>query len=158
MLSIFVPRGGRASQAFSMSIEKSIIEPAFSLAHQFQLSVNKFSLQWTRLGEKRPEYRSHDLKDYNQFECVDFFNFGKIIKPQHAALIKEVTYIFDLTPALLLEVAKADSFAEPKVVNKGRVLIGARKKQEGTFMLPSIEEGESPTLVCWLKDKLDGKP
>lgn len=149
MLAIFRPHGDRANSAFFSSIEKFIVEPALSLAHKFQLSVNKFSVTW-----ETPKNGSRDLRDYSDFECVNLLKNGRIIKPQHA--IGDITYLFDLTPALILEVAKADSFAEPKLVNKGKVLVAAVKKGD-LFVTPEKQMNESPTLVYWILDQVGGK-
>lgn len=49
----------------------------------------------------------------------------------------------------MFEAVKADAFTEPKVLNRGRILVVATKEEEGRFIPPRNESREH-TLVASL--------
>jgi hypothetical protein len=140
-------------QKLGPSVHSVIIEPALILAHKLQLSVDKFSLSWTSFAGVRPEERSIDPRDYTSFECVNILQSGKVMKPQAVAAAGTITYMVDLTPALIFEAVKANAFAEPRVLNRGRILVAATKEGNGPFV-PSPNDSEEPTVVAWLVEKM----
>lgn len=151
MLLIFLPSSDMHTLA--PSVYGAIIEPALLLAHKLQLSADKFSLSWTHFGGTRREDRSIDPRDYSTVECVDILRSGRVLKSQAVAAAGAITYIFDLTPALVFEAIKADAFADPRVLNKGRILVAATKAGDEPFPLP-LDGSEEPTLVAWLLKKM----
>jgi hypothetical protein len=140
-------------QKLGPSVHHVIIEPALTLAHKLQLSVDKFSLSWTRFTGSRPEERSVHPRDYTSFECINILQSGKVMKPQAIAATGTITYMLDLTPALIFEAVKANAFAEPKVLNRGRILVAATKEGDGQLD-PSLNDSEEPTVVAWLFEKM----
>ncbi|PMD40387.1 hypothetical protein L207DRAFT_511881 [Hyaloscypha variabilis F] len=151
MLLIFLPRSD--IHKLAPSVYDAIIEPALLLAHKLQLSLDKFSLSWTHFAGTKLEERSIDPRDYNSFECVDILRSGKVMKSQAVAASGNITYMFDLTPALIYEAVKADAFADPRVLNRGRILVAATKEGDGQFVYPR-KDSEEPTLVAWLFEKM----
>jgi hypothetical protein len=151
MLLIFLPRSDLHKLA--PSVYSAIIEPALLLAHKLQLSVDKFSLSWTPFAGTMLEERSIDPSDYSTFECVDILRSGKVMKSQEVAAAGTITYMLDLTPALIFEAVKADAYSDPRVLNRGRILVAATKEGDGPFVSPRKDSGE-PTLVAWLFEKL----
>jgi hypothetical protein len=150
MLLMFLPRSDMCKLA--PSVYSAIIEPALLLAHKLQLSVDKFSLSWTPFAGIRLEERSIDPSDYSTFECVDILRSGKVMKSQAVAAAGTITYMLDLTPALIFEAVKADAFADPRVLNRGRILVAATKEGDGQFV-SSRKDSREPTLVAWLFEK-----
>ncbi|KAF4636896.1 hypothetical protein G7Y89_g1185 [Cudoniella acicularis] len=155
MLAIFVPEADK--KVLGASVKTTIIEPALNLAHKLHLSVNKFSLEWSHFMRTRPEERPLDPKYFLPFECVDLARSGKVLKPQAFENSGPITYLFDLSPALVFEAVKADSFAEPKVLKRQRILVVASKEGQSRFIVPRVEFVECPTLVGWLLYKLHNK-
>jgi hypothetical protein len=154
LLSIFVPRADK--NRLAASIRTVIVEPALVLAHKFHLAVNKYSLEWTELNRSHEEERSHDPKTYVGYECVDLLRAGTI-RPQAVAAAGAVTYLFDVSPALVLETVRADALAEPKVLHRPRVLIATSKDAHSPFM-PRLYDGDEQTIMGWLSDKLHWEP
>jgi hypothetical protein len=75
------------------------------------------------------------------------------MKPQAVAAAGTVTYMLDLTPALIFEAVKANAFADPRVLNRARILVAATK--EGNGQLVSLRnDSEEPTVVAWLFEKV----
>lgn len=151
MLLIFLPRSDM--HALAPSVHNAIVEPALTLAHKLHVSVDKYSLSWTSLAGTRLEERSSDPRDYTAFECVDILRSGKVMKPQAVAAAGGITYMLDLMPTLVFEKVKADAFSDPRVLNKGRVLVAAMKEGEGPYVSPRPDAG-APTLVTWLFEKV----
>lgn len=135
------------------SVHSAIIEPALSLAHKLHVSIDKYSLSWTSFAGTRLEERSSDPRDYIAFECVDILRLGKLMKTQAVAAAGRMAYMLDLTPALVLEIVKADAFADPRVLNKSRILVAAMKEGEDPFAPPRTGAGEA-TVVAWLLEKV----
>ncbi|PMD20145.1 hypothetical protein NA56DRAFT_602060 [Hyaloscypha hepaticicola] len=151
ILLIFIPRSDL--QKLGPSVHSVIIEPALTLAHRLQLSVDKFSLSWTAFGGTRPEMRSIDPRDYSSFDCVNILQSGKAMKPQAVAAAGTIKYMLDLTPALIFEAVKANAFADPRVLNRARILVAATK--EGDGQLVSLRnDSEEPTVVACLFEKV----
>lgn len=151
ILLVFVPRSD--IRKLGPSVDSVIIEPALALAHKLQLSVDKFSLIWTPFTGVRPEERRIDPRDYTSFECVNILQSGKVMKPQAVAAAGTITYMLDLTPALIFEAVKAGAFADPRVLNRGRILVAATKEGNGQ-PFPSPNDSEEPTVVAWLFEKI----
>ena len=151
ILLVFLPRSDM--QKLGPSVKSGIIEPALTLAHKLQLSVDKFSLSWTEFARTRPEMRSINPRAYHSFDCVNILQSGKAMKPQAVAAAGTVTYMLDLTPALIFEAVKANAFADPRVLNRARILVAATK--EGNGQLVSLRnDSEEPTVVAWLFEKV----
>ncbi len=151
ILLLFLPRSDM--QKLGPSVDSAIIEPALTLAHKLHLSVDKFSLNWTPFTGVRPEERSIDPRDYTSFECVNILQSGKVMKSQAVAEARTITYMLDLTPALIFEAVKANAFADPRVLNRGRILVAATK-EGNSQRFPSPDDSEEPTVVAWLFEKM----
>jgi hypothetical protein len=153
ILLVFLPRSDM--HKLERSVESIIIEPALALAHKLQLSVDKFSLSWTSFAGPGPEEQSIDFvdsKNYTNFECVNIMQSGKVMKPQAVAAAGTITYMLDLTPALIFEEVKESAFADPRVLNRGRILVAATK--EDGQLVPPRNDSEEPTIVAWLFEKM----
>ncbi|KAF4626039.1 hypothetical protein G7Y89_g12119 [Cudoniella acicularis] len=150
MLLLFIPRADE--RKLHANIRHAIIEPAFALAHKMHLSVDYFTIEWSRYHNSQPSQRSsfpgglhlHDL------ELIDYMDKGKLIR---SAPSGNVHYMFDITPRLVFTKVKGDSVAEPKVLRKPKLLVSVLK--EG-FRLrdPASKSGEDITSLGWLERNL----
>jgi hypothetical protein len=147
MLSLFLPE--TAHDGLSASVQSSIIEPAFELAHGMHLSVNKFSMHWTP-GHNDPS-RYHQPIPQNA--SLDFVTVeGPSVKmSQPTGNGKVVKYMFDLTPELRFEFAKVDGFAPSKVLKPGRVVVDATGDAPGS-------QGRHSTLLGWMDEQVRSQP
>lgn len=126
-------------------VRKTIIEPAFSLAHKINLSVDRFDIQ------QSPNYHlPHDRQkqpegEFDHFELVDLATGGRMASPS-----ENVEYIFDITPRLLFRSVKADEYAETKILKKPRVLVAVTKEGQKSVNEPIVSRGQDPTVLSLL--------
>jgi len=92
--------------------------------------------------------------DLSQFECVDLIS-GRTIK--FPAKGKNITYLFDLSPGLVLEVAQAQYFGEPKILRRPRILVAATKEEDGFFDPQLPRAGDPFTLLGWMEERIQAK-
>lgn len=152
ILRIFLP--GADKHALITSIQESIIEPSMILAHKMQISVDKFSFEWSSLQRTKPEKRFVIPRDFEAFEPVDIS--GRTLKfpaaGEGSAGRGYITYLFDLCPRLIYEPVKGDSYKEPQILKKSRILVVATKEEDGPFLVPNPIPGRPVTLLGWLEE------
>ena len=153
MLELFLPRSDH--RRVRLSVQNTIIEPALQLAHKIHLSVNEFSVVYTSYHRSKREKRHPLPRDSSPFECVTVLPPGKVLK--FPVLEGTVTYLFDLSPELVSKVVKTDSFAEPRVLKRARVLVAVTKDGE-TFHHAPLPSREPPTLLGWMEEGVYPKP
>lgn len=134
-----------------LSLLKSIVDPCLDLAHKLHLSVDKYSIRWTPYHTANWEQRQTMTLDLSQFECVDLIS-GRTIKfPPRGKLL---TYLFDLSPGLVLETAQAQFFGEPKILKKPKILVAATKEEDGFYDPPLPRHGDPITLLGHMEEKI----
>jgi hypothetical protein len=154
MLSLFQPRSDISG--FTRLVQSTIIEPALQLAHKMHLSVHEFSLRYTSYHSTKSEERHPLRREWSQFDCVSLSPPGKVQRPPIADVI--FTYLFDLSPELVFRAVKADSFAEPRVLKRGRVLVAVTPEEHGPYTRPLSRPKESPTLLGFMAEINHAKP
>jgi hypothetical protein len=154
MLSLFLPRSDISG--FTRLVQSTIIEPALQLAHKMHLSVHEFSLRYTSYHSTKLEERHPLRQEWSQFECVSLSPPGKVQRHPIADVI--FTYLFDLSPELVFRAVKADSFAEPRVLKRGRILVAVTPEEHGPYAGPLSRPKESPTLLGFMAEINDAKP
>ena len=143
VLSLFQPRSDISG--FTRLVQSTIIEPALQLAHKMHLSVHEFSLRYTSYHSTKSEERHPLRREWSQFDCVSLSPPGKVQRPPIADVI--FTYLFDLSPELVFRAVKADSFAEPRVLKRGRVLVAVTPEEHGPYYpgpCPTERVSDSP--------------
>ena len=153
MLSLFLPRSDISG--FTRLVQSTIIEPALQLAHKMHLSVHDFSLRYTTYHSTKSEERHPLRQEWSQFECVSLSPPGKVQRHPVADVI--FTYLFDLSPELVFRAVKADSFAEPRVLKRGRILVAVTPEEHGPYAGPLSRLKESPTLLGFMAETNDAK-
>lgn len=92
--------------------------------------------------------------DLSQFECVDLLS-GRTIKFPLKG--KNLTYLFDLAPGLVLEIAQAQYFGEPKILRRPRILVAATEEEDGFFDPQLPRPGDPYTLLGWMEERIQTK-
>jgi hypothetical protein len=87
------------------------------------LSVDQFSIEWSQYYNLRRDQQKVLVGDFNNFEYVDL-DSRKTLKAHSSG---DMTYILDVTPKLVFRMVKADSYAEPKVLEKPNILVAVSK-------------------------------
>jgi hypothetical protein len=142
---------GADKTTLTISIQEYIIEPSMILAHKMHISVDKFSFEWSPLQRTRPEKRFVTPRDFEGFEAVDIT--GRTLKFSAAAEeLGYITYLFDLCPKLVYEPVKGDSYKEPQVLKKSRILVFATTQEDGPYSIPKPTLGRQMTLIGWLDE------
>ena len=137
------------------SVQSAIIGPAISLAHKLQLSVDKYTVWWSPHHRLRLEERPSMPYEFSNFECINLLRSGQTLKfPVQGRIL---TYMFDVTPGLFLEPAKAETFADPKVLKRPKILVAATQEEAGPYRPSVTRQGESATLLGWLEEKAYAK-
>lgn len=152
VVSIFSTPQQRESRKFISSLERAIVAPALRLAHELHLSVDKYSFEWSHL---RKQFTIPST--CSEFECKDVQKSGKVLTAASMSKMGDIFYLLDVAPALALERAKPDGFAEPKTIMKPKILVSAIQEGEITLVPAEIEEGKHATLVNWMLDSLQEK-
>jgi hypothetical protein len=145
MLGLFIPRAH--TRNLQTAVRNTIIEPAFALAHKMHLSVDLFSIEWSQYHNLRPDQRNSFAGEFNDFELVDLLARGKTLK---ALPSRNIDYILDITPQLVLRRVKADTYAEPKVLKKPKILVAVTKEGHGHSREPELRPGSDATVLGWL--------
>jgi hypothetical protein len=139
MLKILAPRANTGR--LQTSIRSIIIEPAFTLAHKMHLSVDQFTIEWSQFHNLQTDQRTYfKTEDISEFEFVDLASH-RTLKGHHSG---DIIYIFDITPKLVFQKVKADSYAEPKVLKKQKILVTVNKNA-------AVSSESQPTVLGWLK-------
>jgi hypothetical protein len=149
MLSVFLLDRRSDLKNFRCSVQDTIIEPALKLAHKMHLSVDRFTVQYTNLAKGNLGTRRRLPSESSPFECTKLSPLGnkKLIFPVQEGII---TYLFDLSPALIYEEAQTVAFREPRVLKQGRILVTVAKEEPA----PSTEarQREPCTLLGLLNE------
>jgi hypothetical protein len=143
-LSIFIP--GSNDNTASSSIKTSIIETAVGLAEKLQLSVDLFSVEWT-------SPRSFtDNESFSAFECQNILPPHKKLKFPAAQQRDRISYVCDIAPRLVQQVAHAHASEAPKIQSLAKILVAVTKQQEGPFKGQGLqlEDGKYVTLLVHL--------
>jgi hypothetical protein len=150
MLQLFIPRSSK--QKLRANIRTALIDPALALAHNMNLSVDSFTVEWTEFCDAHPEqqpartYPFHEQS--NQFEMVNLMAAGKTIKnlsgPGH------LDYVMDIMPQLVMKAVRTDEFGEAKILKRPKLLVAVPKEGESRLMPPKLKPGEDATLLGWL--------
>lgn len=147
MLGIFLP-GSEPKKVFS-SIKRKVIEPAIDLAEKVQLSVDKFSIEWTH--SPRPELSD---EPFSSFQCLNILPPNRLLKFPAAKENNVIQYICDIYPGLVIEAVNGDSFGIPKVLSPAKILVAATRMRDGPFLRPQPNGGECVTLLGHLEDEI----
>ena len=70
----------------------------------------------------------------------------------------KLTYLFDISPELVCKAVKTDSFGEPRVLKRARVLVAATKDGESFYDAASLPSREPPTLLGWMEEGVYPRP
>jgi len=154
MMELFLPRSDH--RRMRLSVQSTIIEPALQLAHKMHLSVNKFTVVYTSYHGSKREKRHPLPRDSSPFECVTISPPGKVLK--FPVSEGAVTYLFDLSPELVCKAVKTDSYGEPRVLKRARVLVAVTKDGETFDHATSLPSREPPTLLGWMEEGVYPKP
>jgi hypothetical protein len=139
ILEILEPRAD--TRRLQTSVRSMIIEPAFALAHKMHLSVDQFSIEWSQFHNLQTDQRTYfKAEDMNEFEFVDLASH-RTLKNHPSG---DIIYIFDITPKLVFQKVKADSYGEPKVLKKQKILVTVDKDA-------AVYSESQPTVLGWLK-------
>jgi hypothetical protein len=157
VVSIFSTPRQRESRKFISSLEQAIVAPALHLAHKLHLSVDKYSFEWSHLRKASGQQFTKIPSTCSEFECKDVQKSGKVLTAASMSKMGDIVYLLDVAPALALERAKPDGFAEPKIIMKPKILVSAIQEGEITLVPAEIEEGKHATLVNWMLDSLQEK-
>ena len=80
---------------------------------------------------------------------------GKVLKfPVPKGIL---TYIFDLSPELVFRAVKTDSFGEPRVLKRARILVAVTKEEHGPYTGPAPLPREPPTFLGLLDETIHSK-
>lgn len=153
MLKLFLPRSDYSG--LFHSVQSTMIEPALQLAHKMHLSVNEFSLRYTPYHRTKAEDRRPLPLESSPFDCVTLSPLGRVLKfPISEGIL---TYLFDLSPELVFRAVKADSFAEPRVLKRARVLVALTKEEHGPYTGSSSRSREPPTFLGLVDEIIHAK-
>ncbi|OBT67816.1 hypothetical protein VE03_02423 [Pseudogymnoascus sp. 23342-1-I1] len=145
MLRLLAPGSNR--HTLKSSVHKDITEPAFALAHKMQLSVDRFTIGWSPLHNLRHDQRKKFDVGFSGDELVDL---RTNIKPKDPLAM--IDYVFDITPKLVFYRIKTDTYDEPKVLKKPRILVTVT---EDGCREPDRHEVVDATVLGWLNDQLN---
>jgi hypothetical protein len=145
MLKLFIPRAH--TRNLQAAVYNTIIEPAFALAHKMHLSVDLFSIEWSKYHNLWADQRNPFAGEFNDFELVDLIAGGKTLK---APPLRNFDYIFDITPQLVFRRVKADTYSEPKVLRKPKILVAVTKEGHGHSRESELRQGSDATVLGWL--------
>jgi hypothetical protein len=144
MLGLFIPRAN--TRNLQTTVRNTIIEPAFALAHKMHLSVDRFSIEWSQYHNLRSEQRLSFAGEFNDFELVDLARRKTLKAPPS----RNIDYIFDISPQLVFRRVKADTYAEPKVLKKLKILVAVAKEGHGHNREPELRPALDATALGWL--------
>ncbi|KUJ11962.1 uncharacterized protein LY89DRAFT_217207 [Mollisia scopiformis] len=144
-LSVFLPNCD--VDEVCKSLQESLIEPAASLAHRFQLSVDRFEVEFTGLNPVSCRHADMTLYEYQNLS-------GKILKSPAAT---NNVYIMDVCPGLFYTKVKADGFGDQEVLKKPKILVAATKPGEREWQPPTTRPGHPSTLLAWLDETCAAK-
>ncbi|KAG9233805.1 hypothetical protein BJ875DRAFT_441871 [Amylocarpus encephaloides] len=151
ILALFLSRPDKKN--LYAEICQSIVNPAFTLAHKMHLSVDHFSLEWSR-NHHLPFSQQLPFEDSNDFEVVELQAGGTGVKTHKTPPTSEsIRYLFDMTPRLVLQRTKANSPGERKVLKKARLLCLDTKDGVNSPRDLHSRSTSDPTVLSWL-DKI----
>ena len=154
MLHVFIPHSN--GQNLFHSIQNSIIEPALQMAHKLHLSVDRFTLRYTNWHERRMANRQpiHTPIDSMHMDCVMVSPPGKALKfPVQRGVL---TYLLELSPALVFEAAKTDSWGDKKELKASRILVAHTEANDAPYHGDASRSREIPTLLGLLAEEIHG--
>lgn len=139
-------------QELTVSIGRSMITPAMSLAHRLQLAATLFTLRWTPFNDDlRTGHIASRTTDFSNFTSLNLTEGGKVVLPPNPAdpgslQTLRMTYLFDVAPGLYSQSPDAEGAAGVKTISKPRVLVHIADELHTT-----VKEG--PTLLGWIEQE-----
>jgi len=153
ILSILIPSTSPDGKKALASIDTTIIEPAVELAEKFQLSVDLFSIEWTSGSFT-------DNESFSSFQCQNLLPPNRKLKFPAAKQGNCITYVCDIAPQLVNQLAHALDSEAPKIEKQAKILVAVTKEQDGPFKGQGLrlENGEYVTLLGQLEAHLSRRP
>jgi len=138
-------------------LQRNIIEPAVKLAHQINLSTDRFFVQFSSCAHTVSNEKAQDPSIVEFFDCINVLANGKPVKfdSRHPTEARgSITYLLDVLPAFYCQSIKGDTISEPKVLKRPKVLIAVTKPGRERYQGGSRAR-ESNTLLGGIYAKLN---
>lgn len=111
------------------SLQRTVVEPSVSLAHQLHLSLDRFRVQWGAGQQVPSSERTRGPSILEKYDCCNILANGKPVRIDGKERIagEGVAYLFDMVPGFYCQSFKEDSATDLKVLKKPKVLVAVAK-------------------------------